>query len=69
MIDRDEAIEVFRLKVLDALDIAAVEVFGEPAENAKRGKGATDGDLPRIFPAVDRQVEVLAERFGVEMVR
>lgn len=61
--------DIFRDKVLHALDSAANETF-MPVLHA-RGKslrndsGATDTDLPRLFKAIDEQVEVLAKRYDV----
>ncbi len=59
--DRDYALEVFRNRVLSALDEAAREIFNPPRNDA----GATDADLPRLFKAIDAQVEALADRYRV----
>lgn len=53
--DKTLAIETFRLAVLAALDEASIEVFGH-------NLGATDADLPKLFPAIDAQVQRLADR-------
>lgn len=53
--DRDEALEIFRTMVLEALDQAAQSVFGKD--------GAIDADLPRLFKAIDEQVDVLSQRY------
>ena len=57
--DKDLATEIFRNAVLEAMDTAAAEIFGHHAK-----LGATDGDLPRLFKAIDAQLDVLSERFG-----
>lgn len=61
--NRDYVQAVFRAKVLEALDAAANETF-KPARN---DSGAADADLPRLFKAIDEQVEVLAKRYGVTL--
>ena len=59
--DKETAREIFRQHVLAAMDKAAREIFGPliPRNSA----GATDGDLPRLFAALDEQVDVLAARY------
>ena len=64
ILNRDDTREVFRLAVLEALDQAARLTF-DPARN---DAGATDADLPRLFKAIDAQVEVLAERYQTILV-
>jgi hypothetical protein len=58
--DREQVTDIFRQRVLEALDEAARETFDPPGNRA----GATDADLPRLFTAIDAQIDVLAERFG-----
>lgn len=63
--------ERFRVAVLAALDEAAIETFGElPLYQhvARQGSGAYDADLPRLFAAIDAQVEVLVDRYDVKLV-
>ena len=55
--------DVFREKVLAALDAAARETFDPPRNDA----GATDGDLPRLFKAIDKQIEILADRYNITL--
>ncbi len=62
-LDREIARDVFHLRILRALDEAAREVFDSPRFNL--GAGATDRDLPRLFRAIDEQLDILAERYGV----
>jgi len=64
--DRDEAQTIFRNKVLEAMDAAAWEIFG--ASIKTNCAGATDADLPRIFPALDEQLDRLAERYGHTLI-
>ena len=63
--DRDHAREIFREHVLAALDKATAEAFGPYA--AARHAGAIDGDLPRLFKAIDDQLAVIADRFRIEL--
>jgi hypothetical protein len=60
--DKETAREILRAAVLKALDEAANTIFGEP--KAPLGVGATDADLPRLFRALDEQLDVLSERFN-----
>ncbi|TIT80115.1 MAG: hypothetical protein E5W57_04080 [Mesorhizobium sp.] len=62
--DKDTAKEILRNAVLNALDAAAKEIFGERAAGHKGGVGAMDEDLPRLFPAIDQQLDVLSTRFN-----
>lgn len=64
VVNQEDAREVFRRKVLSALDEAAKEVFNPPRNDA----GATDADLPRLFKAIDAQVECLADRYGIRLI-
>lgn len=57
---KDEAQELFRTKVLEAMDEAAKEVFGDKAPKGK--EGSLDEDLPHIFACVDKQFERLSSR-------
>lgn len=59
--NRDYVRDVFREAVLKGLDLATRQTFDPPQTNA----GATDADLPRLFKAIDAQVDRLADRFGV----
>jgi len=65
--DRDEVLSVFRRNVLAALDQSARDTLG-PRAYSRNDSGATDADLPRLFKAIDAQVEVLSERFGVYLL-
>ena len=62
---REDAQQIFRMFVLSALDHAANEVFKDKV--TMTSPGAMDKDLPTLFPAIDVQVDRLAERFGVEL--
>jgi len=64
-LDRDPIRDTFRQRVLEALDAAANETFGQLGLVHRNDSGATDADLPRLFKALDEQVDVLAERYGV----
>lgn len=55
--DKDTAREIIRKAVIDALDDAALTIFDKP-------KGWEDRDLPRLFKALDEQLDVLSERHG-----
>lgn len=59
--DLDYAQECFRNAVLEAMDKAAREIFGDAVN--RNDCGATDADLPEIFPAVDAQLMRLCIRF------
>ena len=61
ILDLETVRDAFHLRVLEALDLAARETFN-PARN---DAGATDADLPRLFRAIDEQVSILADRYGV----
>lgn len=63
-VERGDIQEIFRDHVLKALDAAAREVFDPPRNDA----GATDADLPRLFKAIDAQIETLAERYDVAIL-
>jgi hypothetical protein len=73
-LSRDEAVELIRERVLATLDEAALELFGDTDKGrellgaGKKVLGATDGDLSHLFPVLDRQVDLLAERFGVTLL-
>jgi hypothetical protein len=49
--------DCFRERLLEALDHAAREAFGASGE-----AGATDTDLPRLFAALDIQIDLLVKR-------
>lgn len=53
--------EIFRNHVLEAMDTAAREIFGDMIK--RNDAGATDADLPKIFPCLDAQLERLSERY------
>lgn len=59
--DKKEVTEVFRAKMLAALDAAVNETFKPPHNR----QGAADQDLPRLFKALDIQIYTLARRYGV----
>lgn len=61
--DLETAQEIFRDHVLTAMDNAAREIFGPAVK--RNDAGATDDDLPRLFKALDAQLNYLADRFGV----
>lgn len=67
-LDREMIVEPFRQKVLAALDAAANETFGQLGLVHRNDSGATDADLPRLFKALDAQIDVLAARYGVVLV-
>ena len=67
--DRDATQNAFRDAVLKAFDEIARELFGNAIPAKYPGDGATDADLPRLFKAVYAQVDVLAQRFGIEWER
>jgi hypothetical protein len=60
-LDHDHVRTVFRAALLTALDNAARNVFN-------RQLGASDQDLPRLFAALDAQIETLAERYDATLV-
>ena len=62
--NRDNTRDIFHLAVLAALDTAARETFNPP----RNAPGASDIDLPRLFRAIDEQVDVLAKRYGVTLI-
>ena len=64
-LNRQPTLEIFYDAVLAALDDAAQIAF-DPLE--QRAAGATDQDLPRLFKAITEQVELLAKRYGAELV-
>lgn len=59
MLNRDRVLKTFRDHVLNAFDQAAHQTF-KPGRN---DAGSIDADLPRLFKAIDDQVEVLALRY------
>lgn len=59
---RDDLHEAFRRAALEALDRTAWQVFRRHV--TMTSPGATDADLPHIFPAIERQADRLAERFN-----
>ena len=62
--DWEEAKELFRNDVLDALDNAACKVLKLSAEQGDHG--AADADLPELFKAIDAQFETVMKRYGRE---
>jgi hypothetical protein len=79
-VDRETATETFRLRVLAALDEAAQEVFADRlsayntaadifgTSTLRDACGATDQELPVLFPAIDAQLERVAERYDAVLV-
>lgn len=61
--NRNDILELFRAEVLLALDKAANQTFKPPRNDS----GASGRDLRRLFSAIDFQVGVLAERYGVTL--
>jgi len=59
--NRDRIVLAFRDAVLITLDDVANQMFDPPRNDS----GATDEDLPRLFKAIDAQVDVLAQRYHV----
>lgn len=66
-VNRALAVATFRAALLNALDQAAGIVFAG-APTLGRDPGASDNDLPALFATLDLHIEVLAQRFGVELV-
>ena len=60
-VNRERVVEEFRRAVLRALDRAADQEFDPPRNDS----GAIDADLPRLFKAIDAQVDVLAKRYHI----
>lgn len=58
--------EIFRAFLLAALDAAARKTFGVDNDQARFGRGATDADLPRLFAALDIQIDALVKRYQKE---
>lgn len=54
--DKDYATDLFRARVLEAMDQAAFEIFHVDAG------GPTDAHLPELFKALDLQLEKLCQR-------
>jgi hypothetical protein len=52
----DIRVELVRRKVLDALDAAALELYGTESI------GWTDRELPELFRAIDRHAAAILER-------
>jgi hypothetical protein len=63
--DKETAREIFRNRVLEAMDQAAREIFGDRI--TRNDCGATDADLPRLFKALDHQLDVVSERFSAPL--
>lgn len=61
--EREEQRDAFREAVLLAMDAAAMAIFGDIAAKAKGGIGATDADLPELFPVIDAQLDRLRSRY------
>jgi hypothetical protein len=53
--------EAFRLAVLDALDTTARRALHADGVHAP---GASDGDLPALFRAIDAHADILTARYG-----
>lgn len=64
-LDRDDIRETFRLEVLAALDRVTERLCDAGGfDLPKGGTGATDADLPHLFPAIDAQMERVVQRLG-----
>jgi hypothetical protein len=63
--DRETVQDVFRNNVLRALDQSVDECFGSVGRN---DRGAADVDLPRLFEALDTQIDVVCKRFNITLV-
>lgn len=57
MIKKEEFIEIFEKKILDAMDESAVQELDG-------GKGWLDGELPSFLPAIRKQAERAYNRSG-----
>jgi hypothetical protein len=72
VIHKDYAQDVFRVMILEALDKAAREIFGHfpkaMSSLTGSGIGASDADLPYLFPSIDAQISRLAERYAAVLV-
>lgn len=62
VLNRDKVMEIFRTTLLAALDEAAGDAFLQEAG------GWQDQDLPRLFKALDAQIEALCERHEIVLV-
>lgn len=60
--DKDLARDIWRDAILEAMDDAARRIFGDSAK--RNDAGASDDDLPRLFPVLDAQLDVLAARYN-----
>lgn len=60
--DLDTAQEILRNAVLDAMDTAANRIFGTSIKT--NCAGAMDKDLPKLFAAIDVQLETLSARYN-----
>lgn len=67
-INRDYVREVFRERVLEALDSAARQVFPHTRKTSRNDIGANDSDLPALFRAIDAQLDRLCERYDLVLV-
>ena len=65
--DYETAQEIFRQRVLAAMDKAAWEILGRSI--TRNDCGSTDEDLPRLFPAIDEQLDVISKRFNHALYR
>ena len=69
--DLDTAREIFRNHVLEAMDEAALQIFGLQITGGsiknKETAGSTDADLPEIFRFLDDHLIRLSERYGVHL--
>ena len=64
--EADKLKDYFRRAILETMDFWAMEQFPDAHHvKANRSPGATDADLPHIFPAIDAQFDRLIERCGV----
>lgn len=59
--NRTDAIHHFNTIVLEAMDRAANDIFGENIHT--NCAGATDADLPTLLPHLERHLDVLAKRY------
>jgi len=60
--DKDTARDTFRNAVLEAMDKAAWQIFGQSI--TRNDCGATDADLPRLFKCLDEQLDIISGRFN-----
>lgn len=64
--DKETVTDTFREEVLQGLDTAARRCFADFKLN--RSPGATDGDLPQLFRALDEQIARICARLDVVLI-